>query len=384
MTRKKKITLISVFFLFFAGAFVFWSNSFYKEEKTVNVYGWYGIIPRKIFSDFEKETGIKVIYDVYDNNDSLEAKLLATNCGYDVIFPSFIPYAARQVAMGAYAKLNKDLLPNLENVDGIITQRFKESGGNTDFLVPFFWGTIGIAYESNTVKKIFPNQKIKSFDVLFEKKKIKKLSKYGVSFPEEYVDIFPQTSVFLDFPPNVKNSKNLEQHKNLFKKIRKYITKFSSTTLISDLLSGEVCIAIGSSDNAWRAMHSEQNVNKKIKYVLPEKGTMLWIDCVGIPEKAPHKKNAHLLLNYLLSPEVAVKITNHSGILVNIPKSYENFRDDIKNNTQIFPRDSDLIKNFIIGSPSTSDEDLSFDRKANELWSKIKMNSFEDNDEEEE
>ena len=83
--------------------------SFNKPAKeTVNVYGWYGVMNREVLSDFEKETGIKVIYDVYDNNDTLEAKLLATNSGYDVVFPSFIPYAARQCNMGAYTKLNKN------------------------------------------------------------------------------------------------------------------------------------------------------------------------------------------------------------------------------------------------------------------------------------
>ena len=133
------------------------------SKETVNVYGWYGIIGNDILKDFEKETGIKVVYDVYDNNDTLEAKLLATNSGYDVVFPSFIPYAARQCAMGAYTKINKNLIPNLKNIDGKITEKFKQTGGDTTRLIPMFWGTIGIAYDFDAITKIFPNQKM-SYD----------------------------------------------------------------------------------------------------------------------------------------------------------------------------------------------------------------------------
>ncbi|MBQ3946021.1 MAG: spermidine/putrescine ABC transporter substrate-binding protein PotF, partial [Alphaproteobacteria bacterium] len=162
-------------------------------QETVNVYGWYGIIGNEILKDFEKETGIKVIYDVYDNNDTLEAKLLATNSGYDVVFPSFIPYAARQCAMGIYAKLNEDLIPNLKNIQGAITEKFKIAGGDITRLVPMFWGTIGIAYDEEAVRTIFPEAKEVTYDMLLKPENIKKLSQYGVSFPEEYIDIFPQT-----------------------------------------------------------------------------------------------------------------------------------------------------------------------------------------------
>lgn len=357
------------------------SNRTGTSKDTVNVYGWYGVMPRQILRDFEKETGIKVVYDVYDNNDTLETKLLATNSGYDVVFPSFIPYAARQMSMGVYSKLDLSLIPNIKNISGSITEKFKKIGGDINLLVPYFWGTVGIAYEENLINRIFPNEKIESYDILLDPEKIQKLTKYGVSFPEEYIDIFPQTNVYLGIEEPAKKTDKIDTYTKHFQKIRKYITKFSSNTMISDLLSGEVCIAIGSSDNAWRAMESADNVGKKIKYLLPKKGGILWTDCVGIPNKAPHKINAHKFLNYLLRPDVAAKIANFSGILVNISEATKSYVDSIASNQNIFPTDPKVLDSLIIGAPSKDKEDVKYDKSATRAWSQIRMNKFSNQEE---
>ncbi|MDR0744790.1 MAG: extracellular solute-binding protein [Holosporales bacterium] len=352
------------------------NNVSIDANKTINVYGWYGIIPREIFNDFERETGLKIIYDVYDTNDSLEAKLLATNSGYDIVFPSYTPYAARQHSMGVYLKLDRRFLPNLKNIEGILTEEFRKSGGDTDYLIPIFWGTIGVAYESNCVDREFPNEKIDSYSILFDANKVKKLTKYGVSFPEEYTDVLPQLKHYLQIKDKIKNLKTLKTLANYLKGVRQYITKFSSTTLINDLLSGEVCIAIGPSDNAFRAIKAAPSVGKNVKYFIPKESGNLWIDCVGILKKAPHKKNAYKFLNYLLQPEVAAKITNHSGIVVNIPEAVKYFNPIIKQYDQICPTDPKVLKTLRLEPPSQTEKDLEFDRIANRVWSQLKMNIY--------
>jgi putrescine transport system substrate-binding protein len=344
-------------------------------DNVVNIYGWYGIINREILNGFEKETGIKVVYDVYDNNDTLEAKLLATNSGYDIIFPSFIPYAARQQKMGVYSKLNKNLVSNLHNIDGIITEKYVFAGGNLDYLLPIFWGTTGIAYNESVVSSIFSGEEIDSYDILLDPEKIKKIAKYGVSFPEEYIDIFPQTEAFLGIGRH-KDVNNIAKYLEFFKKIRKYIKKFSSSTMIHDLISGEIAIAIGSSDNAWRAMKSGKNVGKNIIYTIPQNYGVIWIDCVGIPQKAPHKKNACKFLEYILRPEIAAKITNSSGILVNIPTASKFFCEEIRKNRHIFPTGHDFLDSLMIGSPSKNMYEIQYDKAATRTWSQIKMNRF--------
>jgi putrescine transport system substrate-binding protein len=365
---------IVIFFLFLLLS-VTLSLRKHCSDNVVNVYGWYGIISREILNEFEKETGIKVVYDVYDNNDTLEAKLLATNSGYDVIFPSFIPYAARQQKIGVYSKLDKNLIPNADNINGIITKKYIETGGDLNYLLPIFWGTTGIAYEESTISSVFPDEEIDSYDILFDPKKIAKIAKYGVSFPEEYIDIFPQIGAFLEIEQH-KNIMDIRKYLGFFKKIRRHIKKFSSSTMIHDLISGEVVIAIGSSDNAWRAIKSGKNVGKNIKYIIPRNYGVIWIDCVGIPQKAPHKKNAHKFLEYILRPEIAARITNSSGILVNVDAAAQFLHKEITENKQIYPIDQNLLKSLLIGSPNKNTNEMQYDKIATRTWSQIKMNEF--------
>ena len=355
-----------------------WFDFNNSKKEIVNVYGWYGIINNEILKDFEKETGIKVIYDVYDNNEMLEAKLLATNSGYDVVFPSFIPYAARQCVMGVYTKLDYNLIPNIKNIEGKISDKFRKAGGDTTRLVPFFWGTIGIAYNTKIVRKIFQDEHV-TYSMLLKPENIKKLAKFGVSFPEEYIDIFPQTAVFLNLIDGkpLKSPDKIRQYVKHFKSVRPYIKKFSSTTLIKDLISDEVAVAIGCSDNAWRAMQSAKEVGKDVKYIIPQGYGVLWIDVIGIPEKAPHKKNAHKFINYLLRPEVAAKLTNNTGIIVNIKNAHSYFDEEFVSDKQICPTEDDVLSGMIMGTPSRNSEDANNDKMATRAWSQIRMNDFE-------
>ena len=369
---KKIATILSLLILFVS------FTCLIKEvptENSVNVYGWYGIISKSVLEEFEKETGIKVVYDVYDNNDTLEAKLLATNSGYDIVFPSFIPYAARQSSMGAYMKLDKTLIPNLKNIGGIVTDKFYASGADYDRLIPIFWGTTGIAYNDVLISSALPNEVV-SIDTIFNPSKVKKIKKLGISFPEESVDIFPQLKKYLHLQTPHKSQEDIKSYLEHFQKIRQCIKKFSTSTIINDLISGEIAIAIGSSDNAWRAIRTAKSIGKRLKYIIPQGAGTLWVDCICIPEKAPHKENAHKFINFLLRPEIAAKITNESGILVNIPEATKFFRKSIITDEQICPTDPNILNSLMIGSPSKSIEELDYDRSATRAWAQIKVNEI--------
>ncbi len=344
-----------------------------NDESYLNVYGWYGIIPRDVISEFEKEYKIHVRYDVYDNNDVLEAKLLATNSGYDIVFPSFIPYAGRQSNLGVYARLDDGLVTSLNNISNVILEKFRNSNGNTNYLIPIFWGTVGIAIENNTLKKIIPNFNKDTYDLVLSEENIKKISEYGISFPEEFIDIFPSAMYYLELDYTKKNIDDIKKVKDYFNRIRPYISKFSSSTMINDLLMGTVCVAIGSSDNAYRAMQSSKNVGKDIRYILPKYGSMLWIDCVAIPKFAPHKKNAGKFIDFLLRPKIAARITEYSGILVTVKEAEKYYADDMKNNRNIYP-DDETLKLLLVGNPSVNEKDREFDKYATRTWEQIKMN----------
>ncbi|MDR1333003.1 MAG: extracellular solute-binding protein [Holosporales bacterium] len=355
---------------------------FYGREKlremgkeVVNVYGWYGIISRSILTEFEKETGIRVVYDVFDNNDTLEAKLLATNSGYDVIFPSFIPYAARQYCIGAYIKLDQSQLPNMKNLETLVTRKFRDAGGDTDYLIPIFWGTTGIVYNYQTVLEAI-GEEVTSYDVMFDADKISKLARYGVSFPEEFIDIFPQARLYWEIEGDSEDPSNLQLYKKRFQAIRQYIKKFSSNTVVNDLMTGEVCIAVCPSDNAWRAIRAAKTIRKDIRYVLPEDAGILWVDCMCIPQGAPHVRNAHKFINFLLQPAIAARITNESGIFTNILSASDLYSDEIRSDSDIFLTDARLER-LIMGNPNKSEKDLWYDKEASRVWSQIRMNKFD-------
>ena len=344
------------------------------QQNVVNIYGWYGVFPQSVIKQFEKETGIKVVFDAFDNNNMLEAKLISGASGYDIVFPSFIPYGSRQITMGVYSKLDYSLIPNASNIDGNITNKFKQNKGNTDYLLPMFWGTIGIAYDSNIIKKLFPLLKTFTYTELMSSEYMREISKYGVSFPEEYIDIFPQIQVLLN------NDYSLQSVISMFEPIRKYITKFNSSTVIYDLLSGQICMAICSSDHAYKIMksvkimHSTSNSNKNIVFSTPIGSTPLWIDCIAIPNTAQNKINAHKFINFILQPQIAAEITNYSGILVNIPKASKCIDEDIKCNSNIYPQDEMTINAFIMGHPIRNENDRRYDKEANKIWMEIKIN----------
>jgi putrescine transport system substrate-binding protein len=333
------------------------------DKYVVNVYGWHGIIPKSIIEDFEKETGLHVTYDVYDNNDTLESKLIATRSEYDVVFPSFIPYGARQANMLLFKELDYSKLPNINNISKSIKEKVLKSGGDSKYLIPFFWGTIGIAINKEIVYRLLPNVDVDSYDIVFNPENLKVLSKHGISFPEEFTDIYPQVMLYLGRDPRAKTQENLKAFTDYFKKIRKYISKFSSTTIINDLLCENICVGIGSSDCIRKAINVSKELNEdKIKYITPKGKDLLWVDCIAIPKSARHPENAYKFVNYLMKTEVCMKITEYCGINIKTNETEEK-----------------EIEKMIIGVPSKNENDLKFDKTATRAWSQIRSNNFRDN-----
>jgi putrescine transport system substrate-binding protein len=344
-------------------------------NNVVHICGWYGIISRSILREFEETTGIHVVYDVFDNNDTLEAKLLATNSGYDIVFPSFIPYASRQCSIGVYAKLDKLKLQNFQSLQTPVTEKFKEAGGDTDYLIPIFWGTTGIAYNHTLLSEL--GEETVSYDTLLNPDKLSKLARYGVSFPEEFVDIFPQAKKFWAIPGEMNDVGTIPMYKKKFLSIRKYIKKFTSSTMISDILAGDFCAAIGSSDNAWRLKRAAEATGMDVRYVIPHGFGVLWIDCVCIPNKALHKDNAHKFIDFLLLPRIAAQITNESGILTNVTGACDLYASEITVDQNICPPEKS-VANLMMGRASTSKSNLAYHKHAAKAWSQIRMGNFQD------
>lgn len=364
----------SVFFIsLMTAGFLYKKNSSIEEDCVVNVYDWYGMIPTDILHQFENETGIRVQYDVYDNNEVLEAKLLASNSGYDLVFPSASPYLARQIQVGIYQPLNKSALTNLVNLDPSVLKHMKEIDDFMVYSIPFYWGTLGFAYDVDKIKSVLPNVDVDSYALLLDPKNLEKLASFGVSLLEESVDVFPVVLRFLGKKPQSQDVKDLELATNHLLKLRPYIRRFSSSRMMNDLIMGDVCLAQTWSGEIQKAEIEARELGRRIRYVVPKEGTTLWIDCMAVPKGAPHPKNAHTFINFMLRPDISARLTNETKLPTIKLDSLPMVHEDIRNNATVYPPKSVMVK-LQLDAPHLDSAGMAFDRLRTRAWAHVRLN----------
>ncbi|WP_052046143.1 extracellular solute-binding protein [Candidatus Paracaedibacter symbiosus] len=342
----------------------------HKEKPYVNVYNWYGMIPAHLVQQFEEETGLTVRYDLYDNNEILEAKLFSGNSGYDVVFPSASPYVQRQIEAGVYQKLDKTLLPNLVHMDSLIFDRMRVADPNLEFAIPYYWGTFGFAYVEEEIKKRLPGAPTHSYRMLFDPTIVSHFSDCGVTLLDEAVDVYPAAMAYLGINPHSDSLEDLTKVQQDLLAIRPFISRFSSSRFVNELVSGESCVAQAWSGEAQLAQQRADEVGKPIhiRYVVPEEGGTMWIDVMAIPKDAPHPKNAHKFINFLLRSEVAAEIANYTQLAVTVKGALPLIEDKIKNDPTIFPKPETLAK-LKLDKPQA----LSYERHRTRLWTQFKI-----------
>ena len=144
------------------------------EDKVLHVYNWSDYIAEDTLDNFQKESGIKVVYDVFDSNETLEAKLLSGNSGYDVVVPSN-QFLAKQIKAGVFQKLDKSKLPNWKNLNPDLLKALEAADPGNQYAFPYLWGTTGIGYNPEKVKAALGTDKIDSWEVLFNPESMQKL-----------------------------------------------------------------------------------------------------------------------------------------------------------------------------------------------------------------
>ena len=283
------------------------------EDKVLNIYNWSDYIAPDTVSNFEKETGITVHYDVYDSNDVLEGKLLAGDSGYDLVVPSAMPYLARQIASGVYRKLDKAMLKNYGNLDPQILAAAAHADPGNQYGVPYMWGTTGFGYNVAMVKAALgPDAPVDSSALIFNPANAKKLASCGISLLDSAEELFPAALAYLGRNPLSRDPADLARAAKVLEAIRPYIRKFSSSEYINDLANGDLCVAWGYSGDVVQARNRARAAKNgvDIAYTVPKEGAMMWIDMMAIPADAPHPDNAQKFINYILRPDVVAKITD--------------------------------------------------------------------------
>ena len=172
-----------------SASFVYAGNAY--SEGTLNVYNWAEYIGEETIANFEKEFNVEVTYDNYDSVETVDAKLLAGNSGYDVVSHSSTAIA-KLIPTGVITQLDMSKLPNSKHmhkeVMGQIAQNWDP---NNDHIVPYMWGTHGVTYNEELIRSVFPDAPIGSMDLIFEPENMEKLAECGVSFLDSPTDIIP-------------------------------------------------------------------------------------------------------------------------------------------------------------------------------------------------
>ncbi len=320
------------------------------EEKILHFYNWSDYIAEDTLENFTKETGIKVVYDVFDSNEVLETKLLAGKSGFDIVVPSN-SFLARQIKAGVFQKIDKSKLTNYGNLDKALLKVLETNDPGNLYGVPYLWGTTGLGINPAKIKAVLGDDApMNSWDLVFQEKYISKLKSCGVSFLDAPSDVLPSVLLYLGEDPNsLSTSMYLDKVQPLLMKIRSHVTYYHSSKYINDLANGDICVAIGWSGDvaqaATRADEAENNV--EVQYVIPTEGAGLWFDMLAIPADAKNVENAHILINYLMRPDVIAEITNYVWYANANTASFNLVDKEISGDTSIYP-DAETKKKLFI------------------------------------
>jgi putrescine transport system substrate-binding protein len=338
------------------------------EEKILNVYNWSDYIGPDTIADFEKEYGIKVHYDTFDSNETLEAKMLTGKSGYDIVVPT-ASFFARQIKAGVYLKLDKSKLPNLKNLNPVLYKDLADYDPGNAYAIPYMFGTSGFSYNVDMVKKLMPDAPLDSLATLFDPAVISKFKNCGVSFLDSPEDVFQLALAYLHKDPNSEKPADLDAAVKLLLKVRPYIRKFDSQGYINDLTSGDLCIAMSwSGDYATaQARAAEANVKVKLAYTIPKEGSNLWFDGMLIPRDAPHPGNALTFLNYIMEPKVIAACTNFTNYANANQAADPYVEPKILNDPAIYPDPETLKRMF-----GTTVKSAKFMRLMTRAWTKVK------------
>ncbi|WP_157018562.1 polyamine ABC transporter substrate-binding protein [Mesorhizobium xinjiangense] len=337
------------------------------QDRVVNVYNWSDYIDESIIEDFTKETGIKVVYDVFDSNEILETKLLAGGTGYDIVVPTGT-FLARQIQAGVFQKLDKSKLPNISNMWDMIQVRTEKYDPGNDYSINYMWGTTGIGYNVEKVKEALGIDRIDSWDVVFNPDNVAKLADCGVYMLDAPAEMIPAALNYLGENPDGKSAEEIAKAEELLLSIRPHIRKFHSSEYINALANGDICLAVGWSGDVFqardRAAEADQGVT--VDYSIPKGGAQMWFDQMAIPADAKHVEEAHEFLNYIMRPEVIAKASNYVFYANGNKASQEFLDEEVIGDPAVYPDEETMAKLFTTTPPNPREQ-----RLMTRAWTKV-------------
>ncbi|MGC1506120.1 MAG: polyamine ABC transporter substrate-binding protein [Sulfitobacter sp.] len=335
----------------------------------VRVYNWSDYIDESLLEKFETETGIDLIYDVFDSNEVLETKLLAGGSGYDVVVPSGT-FLQRQITAGAFQKLDTSKLPNMENMWGTINDRLKKYDPEGAYAINYMWGTTGIGVNINKVKEVLGDDApVDSLALVLDPANMEKLATCGVHFLDAPAEIIPATLAYIGEDPDSQDPDVIAKTEPVLTAIAPFVQKFHSSEYINALANGDICVAIGWSGDILQARDraAEADNGVEIEYYAPKEGALMWFDNMAIPVDAPNPDAAHKFLNFIMDAQNMAAASNYVYYANGNEASQEFLVEDVIGDVAIYPDAATLEKLY-----TTSPYGPKVQRVVTRMWTKIK------------
>ncbi len=338
------------------------------EKPVLNIYNWADYIDPALVEEFEREYGIRVNYDIYDSSEIVDTKLLTGHSGYDVVIHS-ASFSARLIPIGVYQSVDYSRLKNWHHIDDGIVAKIRRYFGDNIAGVPYTWGTTGFAYNRKMVLQRMPDAPLDSAAMLFDPAVVARFADCGVSLLDDPTSVIPIAMLYLGYPANSVEPEHLAKVEELLKTVRPYIKYFSSTKMLLDLPSKEVCVAMAwSGDYAVATTRAaEAGIDIDLAYTIPREGAIDWYDVMYIPADAPHPDNAYLFLDFMLRPDIIARASNYIGY-ANANRSATPLVDPVlTGNPAIYPDQETMqrLQPSVVLPPK-------LERRRSRTWTKIK------------
>jgi putrescine transport system substrate-binding protein len=310
-----------------------------RDDKILNIYNWPDYVAVDLIENFEKKTGIKVNYKTFESNETLQAKLVQGNTGFDIVVPGSV-FVKAQIEAGLYRKLDKSQIPNYKNLDTNLMSKLTSVDPGNEYVIPWAWSFTTVAINKAKVAKALGSTPMpeNAWDLVFNPTYTSKLKSCGIAYLDSPTEILPPALHYIGKKAYSEDAADHQAAGKMLVKVRKDIRLFSST-MIDDLANGKACVALGwAADFILAANRAAENKSGvEIEVLLPKTGGLIFFDTIAVPADAKHPNNAMAFINYYLDAKVSASMTNQLGYPTANKASLPFIDPELANDKTIFP-----------------------------------------------
>ncbi len=339
-------------------------------DKVLNIYNWTEFIDSSVVADFQQQYQIQVNYDVYASDEELETRLLVGHSNYDVVVPS-ASFFGRDLQAGLYHSLDKALLPNLVNIDAAAMRSLERFDPGNRFGIPYMWhATTGIGYDMDEIAARLPDAPTDSWRLLYDPAVLAHFKGCGISILDSPVDVFSTVFSYLGIDPNSESPEDLQAAEQVLQAIRPYVRYIDSSQYFARLANGDTCIALSWSGDVTTARGLARDAGKprRLAYLIPREGTINFINLLAIPADAPHVRNAHLFLDFMMRPEVAARNSRKINYATPVLGAIELLPESLRDDAGVYPP-RELLQRLAVMRPHAR----AYARLLNRAWTRVKF-----------